>query len=107
MRTSTSCTVTIDYGQYVQATYKRWEGTKLIFEGKVDRDTVCCVKKEWQSKYPGAFKEGLIKSISEDGDGSAEFWVCFPSELKGLFYASWVSYSHINWKEYFKYSWKN
>ena len=107
MQTYVSCTVTIDYGQYVQATYKTWEGRKLTFEGKVNRDTVCCVKKEWQSKYPGSFKEGLIKSIREDGNGLAEFWICFPSELKGLFYTSWVSFTHIDWEEYFKYSKKN
>lgn len=68
-----SCVPIIAYGTYVQATYKEWEGEKVTFEGKVNRDTVCLVKEAFQSEYPGSFKSGIICGIREDGQGSAEF----------------------------------
>ena len=98
-----SCTPIIDYGAYVQAIYKEWDGKKLIFEGKVCLHTVCRVREKYQDKYPGSFKDGIISGIQEDENGGALFWLCFPAEVKGLFYASEVSYHYIDWDEYFRF----
>ena len=95
-----SCTPVIDYGIYVEAIYKTWEGKKQTFEGKIRLDSTCRIKKKYQDKYPGSFREGIISSIRENGYGAAEFWVCFRAEIKGLFYASYVPYDHIDWEDY-------
>ncbi len=98
-----SCTPTINYGIYVHAIYKKWEGKRQVFEGNVDLDTVCRVKKEYQGKYPGSSRHGVICSIQEDSQGAAEFLIKFQDEKSRVYYTSLVPFKYIDWEDYFRF----
>ena len=95
-----SCTPVIKYGIYAQASYKKWEGRKVTFEGYINLSSHCLIKELYQSKYPGSLNIGFICAIREDSQGAAEFWLCFRKE-KDLWYHYWVPAGHIDWDNYF------
>lgn len=101
-RKSIGCTPIIEHGIYARATYKEWQGRKLTFEGKINLSEGCRVKKEFQYKYPGSSRRGIICSINEDSNGCAEFWLCFRSDVEGMYYHSWVPFGYIDWEDYFR-----